>query len=162
MFPRPSFPLNRLLALRGSAAVVLGLLAALSPAATAQVPTRISSDAPIVNFRLPTFTPDGFRTSMVRGSEARLVGANQIQVLGLTMTLFSGDQTEKIETMILSPSATLQPDDQTISGDSTIRVINDEFEASGENWRYDHREKRVLITRNVRVAFRAQLANFLQ
>lgn len=78
------------------------------------------------------------------------------------MTLFTGDKTERVETMILSPSATLQPDDQTIFGESSIRVINDEFEASGENWRYDHQEKRVLIAKNVRVAFRAQLKNFLQ
>lgn len=162
MFQRPQSSPCRRHSIWRSAGAVLGLLAGLSPLADAQMPTRVSSDAPIVNFRLPTFTPDGFRASMVRGSEARLLGANQIQVQGLTMTLFTGDKTERVETMILSPSATLQPDDQTIFGESSIRVINDEFEASGENWRYDHQEKRVLIAKNVRVAFRAQLKNFLQ
>ncbi len=49
-------------------------------AASAQSTTRIANDAPIVNFRLPTFTPEGFRQWLVRGSEARLVSAKEIDI----------------------------------------------------------------------------------
>lgn len=133
-----------------------------TPAAHAQVSTRISSDAPIVNFRLPTFTADGFREWLVRGSEARMHSMKDIDVRELTLTIFTGDASEKIQTMILSPVAKVLPDEQTVTGPETIRVINDEFEATGTDWRYDHREKRISINQNVRVAFRAQLKNVLQ
>ncbi len=141
---------------------VLALLFAAALTASAQVSTRVSSDAPIVNFRLPTFTEAGHRAWLVRGSEAKLVSAREIDVTELTMTVFSGDATERITTMILSPVARLLPEPQVVFGPSAIRVIDDEFEASGEDWRYEHREKRVSIRKNVRVTFRAQLKDLLQ
>lgn len=131
-------------------------------AASAQVSTRISADAPIVNFRLPTFTPEGYREWLVRGSEARMHSMKDIDVRELTLTVFSGDATDKIQTMLLAPVAKVLPEEQTVTGGGTIRVINDEFEASGADWRYDHGEKRISINKNVRVAFRAQLKSFLQ
>ena len=140
---------------------LLPLLAA-AALAPGQVTTRVTSDAPIVNFRLPTFTDAGHRAWLVRGSEAKLVSAREIDVNKLTMTVFSGDATERIRTMILSPVARLLPESQVVFGPSSIRVIDDEFEASGEEWRYEHQEKRVSIRKNVRVAFRAQLKSLLQ
>lgn len=142
--------------------MILLLALTLVGSASAQVSTRVSSDAPIINFRLPTFTDAGYRAWLVRGSEARLISAKEIDVRELTMTVFSGDATERIETMILSPLARLLPDEQVVTGPNTIRVIDDEFEATGEDWRYAHREKRVSINQNVRVTFRAQLKNLLQ
>lgn len=138
------------------------VFALLAVAASAQVSTRVSSDAPIVNFRLPTFTDEGHRAWLVRGSQARLINAKEIDITELTMTVFTGDATERITTMILSPAARLQPGEQTVHGPGSIRVIDDEFEASGEDWRYEHREKRISIRKNVRVAFRAQLKDLLQ
>lgn len=138
------------------------LACALGSSLPAQTTTRIANDAPIVNFRLPTFTPEGFRQWLVRGTEARLVSAKEIDVRELTLTVFSGDAQDKIETMILSPEAKVLTDTQTVSGPGAIRVINDELEASGTQWTYSHREKRVSMQHKVRVTFRAELKNFLQ
>lgn len=161
--PSSSLPPTRP-ARRGRAALrfASALLFAAALTASAQVSTRVSSDAPIVNFRLPTFTEAGHRAWLVRGSEAKLISAREIDVNELTMTVFSGDATERIRTMILSPVARLLPEEQVVFGPSSIRVIDDEFEASGEDWRYEHQEKRVSIRKNVRVAFRAQLKSLLQ
>ena len=144
---------------------ILGVIAfflAVAAPLRAQVSTEISPDAPIVNFRLPTFTPEGYRAWLVRGSEARMISKLEIDVRELTMTVFTGDATGRIETMLLSPQARVFPTTQTVTGDSTIRVIDDEFEATGAQWRYDHREKRVFIAKDVRVTFRAELKNLLQ
>jgi len=140
------------------------LLAALFLAAPlrAQVATEISPDAPIVNFRLPTFTPEGYRAWLVRGSEARMLSKAEIEVRELTMTVFSGNEADRIQTMLLSPQARVFPQPQVVTGDRSIRVIDDQFEATGESWRYEHREKRVSIAKNVRVTFRAELKNLLQ
>lgn len=141
-----------------------GLLFLLSVAALApaQTTTRIATDAPIVNFRLPTFTSEGYRQWLVRGTEARLISAKEIDIRELTLTVFTGDAQDKIETMILSPAAKVLVDAQVVSGDGTIRVINDEFEATGSQWTYAHKEKRISMQQKVRVTFRAELKNFLQ
>lgn len=138
------------------------LLLLLLPVVALAAPTEVSSDRPVINFRLPTFTPEGYRSWLVRGSEARFAGPNQIDVTELTLTIFTGRADDKIETMILSPAARVRPDEALVTGPGTIRVINDDFEASGSDWRYVHKEKRVSINRNVHVTFRAELKDFLK
>jgi lipopolysaccharide export system protein LptC len=141
--------------------LVLPGLAAL--AAIAQNSTRISTDAPILNFRLPMYTvPDGYRAWLVTGSEARVISPNDIDIKELTMTIFSGDGRDHIDTLILSPAARIAPEDQIASGDSPIRVINDNFEDTGIGWRYEHKEKKVSITRHVRVVLQSELKDLLK
>lgn len=124
--------------------------------------TQVTTDKPIINFRLPVFTPEGHRSWLVRGSEARFEAKNQIEIRELTLTIYSGKADEKIETMILSPSARVLPDEAVVTGPGTIRVLNDDFEVSGADWRYSQQEKRVSINQHVHVTFHAGLKNFLQ
>lgn len=134
----------------------------LLPVAALGATTQVTTDRPIINFRLPTFTPEGFRSWLVRGSEARFKSKDEIHVQGLTLTIYTGQADGRIETMILSPAARVLPDEALVTGPGTIRVINDDFEASGTDWRYTHREKRVSISQNVHVTFRAELKDFLK
>lgn len=153
---------------RAAARSVLRLLALVTsvllslPSAPAQSTTRIATDAPIVNFRLPTFTPQGYRQWLVRGTEARLISTKEIDIRELTLTVFTGDESDRIETMILSPTAKVLTEPQIVSGSGTIRVIRDDLDATGTDWTYNHQEKRVSMRKNVRVTFRAELKNFLQ
>jgi len=141
--------------------LLLSLALLLAGSAGAQA-TRFSADAPVVNFRLPMFTPEGHRAWLVRGSEARFASANVIDIKELTMTLFTGDATDRVETMILSPVARVLAQDSVVTGPDRIRVINDNFEATGLQWRYDHKEKSISIAKTVRVTFRAELKDFLK
>lgn len=125
--------------------------------------TQISPDKPVVNFRLPAFTPEGYRSWLVRGSEAYyLAKENQINVKELTLSVFSGKSDDRLTTMILSPSAKVLPAESIVTGDSTIRVINDDFEATGIGWRYAHKEKKTTIQKKVRVTFKAEIKDFLK
>jgi lipopolysaccharide export system protein LptC len=144
---------------RASIFAVLLLLTA-APAARAQ--THFSTNAPIVNFRLPTFTPDGHREWLVRGSEARFASQDQIDIAELTLSIFRGDESDKVETMILAPSARVTPSESVVTGENTIRVINDDFEVTGISWRYEHKQKRVTVAKKVHVVFRAELKDYLK
>jgi hypothetical protein len=138
-------------------------LLCLLPAAALAQGTQISTDKPIVNFRLPAFTPEGTRAWLVRGSEARYSGPNDIGIKELTLSIFAtGTAQEKVDTLILSPLAVVHPADAVITGPEGIRVISDQFEASGIDWRYAHKEKMISIKKNVRVSFKAELTNLLQ
>ena len=140
----------------------LFLLFLLAVATGSAASTQIAPDKPIVNFRLPDFTPEGNRAWLVRGTEARFVNAGQVDIKELNLTLFTGQADGKIETLILSPSAQVRVKDMLARGSESIRVINDRFEATGEDWSYLHKEKRVSIGRNVRVVLHTQLNDILK
>lgn len=149
-----------------SAATRGGLLSLLTLAFTltslAQSPAQLSTDAPILNWRLPSFTPEGHRESLVRGSEARILNDKEFALTELTLTLFTGDATNRIETILLSPAARIHAADRIVTSDSRLRVINDQFEASGTGWRYEHAAKKVSIAKNVRVVLQLELKDLLK
>jgi LPS export ABC transporter protein LptC len=139
---------------------VLFALAVLS--APAQNSTHVSTGAPIVNFRLPSFTPDGHRAWLVRGSEAQITDKNEIAVKQLTMSVFANDGSDRIQTVMLSPQALVIPNEQVAGGTEAIRVISDNFEATGIGWHYDHKTKIVSIYRHVRVTLQTELKDILK
>jgi len=136
------------------------LLGAWSPVFAAN--TQFSSDKPIVNFRLPDFTPEGNRAWLIRGTEARYLSKAQVDIKELNLTIFSGQADGKIETLLLSPAAEIRIGDLVARGNDSIRIINDKFEASGSGWNYWHKEKRVSISRNVHVVLHTQLKSILE
>lgn len=138
------------------------LLCLLPVAAALAAGPQFSSDKPVVNFRLPWFNADGYRTWMVRGSEARYATENRIGIKDLNLSIFTGRADEKVDTVILSPNAVVHPSDEIVTGSTTIRVISDQFEASGSDWRYAHKDKKVSIGKNVRVTFQAEFKDFLK
>ena len=140
---------------------LLPLYLALAGAALA-AGTKVTSDQPIINFRVPDFTPDGNRAWLVRGSEARYVGDNQVDVKELNLTIFTGQPDGKIETLFLSPAAEIRLGDLIARGHDTIRIINDKFEVTGAEWTYSHKEKKVSINRNVHVVLHTQVKDILK
>lgn len=137
-----------------------GLLFAATVASAAG--PQLATDRPLVNFRLPAFTPEGHRSWLVRGSEARYISETQIDVVELNLTIFTGKPDGKVETLILSPAAEIHFADMVAKGKDTIRIINDGFEATGSDWSYAHKEKKVSIGRNVHVVLHTQLKDILK
>jgi hypothetical protein len=140
--------------LRTALAVVAPALATLSPLLFAADPAT----PPAENFVLPLFTDrDGYHSMTVRGASARRTPAGSYAVTDLNVTVFSGDATEKVETVILSADAAFMPKQNLVNGQKSVRVIRDELEVTGEDWSYDHAGKNVSIRKNVRVVYRAPL-----
>jgi hypothetical protein len=151
--PKPRRFLPRLLALASFS---------LLPAPAATTPILTESSAPAVNWVLPIFTDkEGFRSMTLRGSEVRPVGRS-IAVTDLSITIFSGDATSSIDSMLLSPSAVFVPKEHSARGDKSVRFIRDDIEVTGVGWTYDHTAKKVSLQQNVRVTFRAQLNDILK
>ena len=137
-------------------------LVAVSAAALAPQPAAEFTAAPARNWVLPIFTDkDGFRSMTLRGNEVRPVG-NRIAVTDLSITVFSGDATSRIDSMLLSPSAVFSPKDNIATGDKSVRYITDDIEVTGVGWTYDHKARKVSLQHNVRVTFRAQLNDILK
>ena len=141
---------------------LLLLFSVLAGRALAAAGTQISTDQPIVNFRVPDFTPEGNRAWLVRGSEARYLSEKLVSVKELNLTVFTGQADGKVATLILSPSAEIRLGDMVAHGHESIRIINDRFEASGAEWSYAHNEKKVSIGRNVHVILHTELKDILK
>lgn len=91
-----------------------------------------------------------------------LAQVGQIEVRELTLSIFSGLADDRVDTIIVSPSALVSPASAIVSGPDPIRVINDQFEATGSDWRYAHKDKKITIGKNVRITFRAEFKDLLQ
>jgi hypothetical protein len=124
--------------------------------------TQITPDRPVINFRLPIFTPEGHRKWLVRGSEARYQKEGLVDITGLNLSIFTGLADGKVDTLVLSPSAQIHPTEEIARGNDTIRVVNDRFEATGSDWVLSLRDKKVSIGKNVRVVLHTQLKDILQ
>lgn len=138
------------------------LLACTTPLLALAASTQLSPNQPVVNFRLPDFTPEGNRSWLVRGSEARYINQGQVDIKELNLTLFNGQPDGKVETLLLSPSAEVRITDLVARGEESIRIINDRFEATGAGWTYAHKDKKISIARNVHVVLHTELKDILK
>lgn len=141
---------------------LLVLLLALPFSALAASTPEIKSSAPIQNFRLPSFDKAGVRTSFMRADEAVIVSNTQIDAKNMNFTLFTGDGSGRIDSILLSPSATAFTDKRIVTGKESVRFLRDDVEVTGEQWTYFHQEKRVLIRNNARVTFRDELKDLIK
>lgn len=99
---------------------------------------------------------------LVRGREATLLGKTEAKLSDMTLTVFSGDAAASVETVFLSTSAVVQSDRRIIHGDETVRIINDNFELLGTDWRYEHDVMKINIYHGARVVFKAELKDILK
>ena len=122
----------------------------------------IKPNAPIKDFRLPTFDQDGKRATFMKASEALYITSTRIDVKDMHLTSFTKDGSGAFETILLSPAATFQTDKQIVSGTGPVRLIRVALEVTGEQWSYNHLEKRVLIGNNARVTFQDELKDIIK
>ncbi|HEY8932619.1 MAG TPA: hypothetical protein VIM44_04820 [Rariglobus sp.] len=126
------------------------------------LPPAIKPSAPIKEFRLPTFDAKGQRATFMRATEALFVTPTKIDVKDMNFTSFTKDGTGAFDTIILSPAATFLTDKQIVGGAGPVRLIRVNLEVTGEQWSYNHLEKRVLIGNNARVTFQDELKDIIK
>ncbi|HVW19996.1 MAG TPA: hypothetical protein VG838_12545 [Opitutaceae bacterium] len=142
--------------------LALGLIPWALFAATPAAPTATGTLGAVNQSTLPVFTKEGYRSLLVRASEMRFISQDRVDTTGLNLSVFTGDATERIETILLSPEATFLRNENVARGEKSVRFIRDDFEASGTRWVYNHGEKRISLDGNVRVVFHAELKDILK
>src|ERR1035441_9023584 len=93
-------------------AIFLGLLSVafnLGPAA------ENAPSEPAKNFILPTFTREGYYSMRLCGSEARMLTLHLIELDDMNLTVFSGDASNRVDSVLLSPIARVALDNDTAS-----------------------------------------------
>lgn len=155
----PAAPLPRL----SRIALAAGLPALAIAATLAQAAPKAATVAPIKNFRLPVFTEEGFRQTMIRAAEARLPSPGRIEGTEVEVTLFNGKAGEQIDAMLAAPSATLFPEQQLATGAESVRLERIDLTVTGSDWSYQHGEQtqKIIIRRDAHVVIRLPLGDLL-
>ncbi len=133
--------------------------------AASPIASSAPADQPVVakNWGLPLFTKEGHRTMTLRGTEARTLSADRIDIIDLNITTFTGDATAKVDSILLCRElSSFFPNEKLVRGDSSVRLVRDDIEVTGENWTYDHAAKKVSLARNARVTFKTSLPDILK
>ncbi|HEU5080007.1 MAG TPA: hypothetical protein VFT72_12410 [Opitutaceae bacterium] len=144
--------------------VIIAAAVALSAWTLAPAETSLGN-APVKKFRLPSFNEAGFRMGLLTGDEAIMVSSTQIDLREMHFTTFSGDEKNAVEMTMLAPVATVripEPNKTIVEGKGSIRVIRNDLDASGEDWTYNHTERRLVMRKNVRFVLQAELKNLLK
>lgn len=140
------------------AAALTGLAAALAVASEPVQP----SGAPAHKWVLPVFSDrEGHRLMTLRGAEVR-PSAEKITIRDLMVTVFTGDAEAKVDSVLITPSAEFLPGRNIVSGDRSVRFLQDDVEVTGGRWTFDQGAKKVSIRGDVRVTFRAKLNDILR
>jgi len=145
---------------RAALAAPVALLFAI-PAAP-DLRAQMVPDAPVRNFRLPMFGEEGFRIWELRGAEGRYIDENRVDVVNMTLKVFSQLDPSKVETEILSPKATMLVRQNKAEGDESITMTGDHYIIQGRKWQWDGNEHRVVIDDQVKVIFFEGLRGLLK
>jgi hypothetical protein len=145
--------------MRLTRAILLGLLPlAFNPGHAAED----TPSEPAKIFILPTFTREGYYSMRLCGSEARMLTLRVIELDDMSLTVFTGNASNHVESVLLSPVARVSLDDDTARGPGAIRLVRDDLDLTGEQWTYDHVKKSISIAKNVRVVFHSEIKDLLK
>jgi hypothetical protein len=117
---------------------------------------------PARNWVLPLFTKEGYRQMTLRGDEVRPVSNDQVDISGMTVTVFSGDARAKVDSFLSSPVATFMINEKVASGPGSVRLVRDDVAVTGSGWTYYYDQRKVLIARDVHVVFHAAMPDMLK
>ena len=125
----------------------------------------ITADSPAESIKLIRYNDQGYRAYMLRGTKGFYVDKTHVDVSDMTLTMFTGQKDNAVDTILLSPFARATRDDKqlTVHGDSAVRVIRaNDFEVTGEQWTYDQSENKIRINKSVHVVIHTELKGILK
>jgi lipopolysaccharide assembly outer membrane protein LptD (OstA) len=105
---------------------------------------------------------EGYLTGIFRGAQATPGPNDTLSIVDLYAQTYAGGEKPQFETALIAPLANFDPKRNRASGDKSVRIIRDDFEATATRWTYDHKEKRVTLDGDVRIVFNAELQDILK
>lgn len=120
---------------------------------------------PITNFKLPLFNDEGYRTGYLRGEQAVLLNDTEIRIDGMELNQYSGDERDAVTGIMESPEALFRRGknrNSTASGPGFIKLENDTFLLTGEDWIWQEKGNRLVINKNVKIVIFDAIGNVIK
>lgn len=119
-------------------------------------------NAPVLNFKLPMFGDNGYKSWDLQGREGRYISPQQIDVIDMILRVFSGDEKVLVDVTIESPQATILIDQKQAQGDSLIKIIGPNYLVRGKDWIWQGAAETITVKQEVRVTFDSTLSDILR
>jgi len=141
----------------------LAMLLGLGPGIiSADEANRARTSAPVQDYAISFFSDEGYPRVRVVGASADLSDTARIELTLMQLILYSGGMDRDIETTLFAPIAILEPVPEIVHGPESVELEQADLSLSGEDWSYEHQERRVLVKRNARVVFKMPLEGLLE
>lgn len=122
-------------------------------------------DEPITNFKLPLFNDEGYRTGYLRGEQATILNEVEIRILGMELNQYSGDERDAVIGTMESPEALFrldQNDRRSAAGPGSIKLENDSFVLTGDDWIWQEKGNQLVINKNVKIVIFDAIGNVIK
>lgn len=131
--------------------------------ASALLPGQMVPDAPVMDFKLPMFDDvSGYKIWQLEGQEGRYVSPERIDVIGMRLQIFSGDEKLEVQTTIESSEATMLIKENKAQGAADIAITGPNFTIEGKDWTWDGNTQTVIVRKDAGVAFNQKLTDILK
>lgn len=118
-------------------------------------------NAPVINFKLPMWGKEGYRSWFISGDQGIYVNEDEVDVLGMKISIFSDDPRDILEATIESPKAILLIHKNMARGHDSIEVIGEAYHLTGKDWTWDGVIKKMTINKEVKVIFNQSLKGLM-
>ncbi|MBC2605053.1 hypothetical protein [Pelagicoccus albus] len=123
---------------------------------------QLRPDTAIEGFRLPLFDDSGYRIWQLRGDLATYRSETQIQIDGMKVSQFIGDDENREIAELTSPEAVFHFDTTTAYGPGELHVKTGAFEVTGYDWLWLGEQKQINFNRDVKVTLYEQIGDILK
>ncbi len=123
---------------------------------------KIEPDAPVIDFKLPFFAESGYKEWELSGREGRYLGNERLFVLLISIRIFSGKADRSLQSIIISPDATIDMQAKKATGSSALRMRGSNYRISGSDWIWLGKENRIIVRKDARVEFNESLKAILR
>lgn len=136
--------------------------AAADPSPPAALPVMLP-EAPVEDFSLPHFGPDGERAWLLEGRRGTLIDAATVEVEGMQLAIFDPGDPLQPRLVIASPHARLDLRQQRANGEQFLQVTerDGEFSLTGRRWTWVADDRKITVREDARVSFRQALGPVL-
>jgi len=122
-------------------------------ALTPVVFSQITPHSALKNFKLPKYNETSSGAYTLSGKEGIYREDGLFEVISATLSLYSGDEKQILETTILSDAAIIDLESDIASGPSYVEIKNEDFFLRGEDWTLDMEKKRITIEKKGVIRF---------
>lgn len=123
--------------------------------------SQIVPSDPVLDFRLPRFSNNGYPQWILRGGKGIYDNAEQIRIEEMSLRVYSGDQRKFLEMTIDSPKATFLIEENSSVSESPIEIVGTNFKVSGVGWKWDGSNKEIHVNSDVVVEFSQEVTGML-
>jgi hypothetical protein len=143
------------------AALALALATTAAQADTAELDGLLPR-GDVIGFKLPMFTPEGWREWVLAGERGRFVNEDRIEVEAMDLRQYSANEKNVLLLTILSEKAVFAPRSGSAYGESPITLVGRDYRASGHGWTWEAETGSVRVRSNVEVVFAQPMMDILR